>query len=203
MQLHSYSFHPPLQRTDRLGIHRPFLDFRFPLHLSGEDATFVTVSRTFSLEVFSSWGQGWSERAAASSGEGMRWLQEAVLGVHGLRFTQHHLPSTSLPHGGQCCYPTTIHPDQWSSTNSMELCDFRRVPLALPQASPRRPSASVQQQSMAHLAGAEGVMWHSSGAGEENSGSNPCPVLGWEAITGCCLSPVSQAVAFLQTILGL
>ena len=152
-------------------------------------------------------GLGWSVRAAASPGEGMQWLQEAIGGVRGLGLAWHHLPSHITATWGHLCHPTTFHPDQRSRTSgSMGLCDFRNGPHGPAMGKPMEAVCfCVTAKHSGPCWGVifEGVTWHSSGASAETPGSIPCPVLGWEVIAGCCLSPVSRAVAFLQTILEL
>ena len=115
-------------------------------------------------------------RAAASPGEGTRWLQEAVPWAGSCSV----LPPLPYPH--HLCHPTTFHLNQRSRTSdSMGTCDFGRHPYGPATGKPREAvcfCTAAKHGAPCWGVISAGVMWLSGGAGAEAPGSIPCLVLG-------------------------
>lgn len=121
---------------------------QFPLPLLWEAASFVTVSRSFSLEARSSWGWAGRGELRHPLGRGRGRCRRLLGGSAGWDSLGIPSPPTSLPHGGHLCHPTTFHPKQRSRTSgSVGLCQSRRGPFGPATGKPREAVCS------AHLAG--------------------------------------------------
>lgn len=160
-------------QTD-LGFIDSYWILEFPLHLLGGVAPFVTVPRSFPLEVHSpwSWAGWWELQHLLESRHGgcRRFMLESVgwelLGITSPPTSPMPLSPHNLPP-----WPAELHGAMWF------------------QEGPYSPAMGKGKDTVCFCAVAEdrapcwgaifeGVTWHSSGAGAETAGSTSCFVLG-------------------------
>lgn len=188
LQLHSYSFHPPLQ-TAGLGLRDSSWILEFSLHLFVGAASFGTVSLVFSLEVCS-FGAGLVSESCSILGEGTwrRLLGESV-GWDLLIITS---SPTLPPCEGHLCHPTSSHLVQQSRTSgSMGVCDFRRGSLSPATGMPGEHicfCATAKNNTPCCGFTSAGVTLQSSGAGAETLA--PSPACAWVG-AGCMMLSLS------------